>query len=173
MKKIYFLLAAVGILAACDPNEPSKPGGNTPSSEVAFADAKYFEVIGTSIVPNVEGESHDQPFQMDSVRSEIILTTDTTLDIYLFGINFSSKMPVTIDMTIPGVSYKRTAESLILTGDSIIPLMGEMPFARYVITALTGTLTEDEFKLKNGYGSYADCTYEGEVSDMQVKKPEE
>ena len=110
---------------------------------------------------------------MDSVRSEVVLLTDSTLDIYLFGINFSSKMPVTIDMTIPGVSYKRTAESLILTGDSLVPLMGERPFDRYVITALTGTITENEFKLKNGYGSYADCTYEGVITGMEKQKPEE
>lgn len=171
MKKIYFLLAAVAIFAACNPNEPSIPEGNTPAT--AFEDAKFFTALGTNMVPNVEGDNHDQPFTMDSVRSEVVLLTDSTLDIYLFGINFSSKMPVTIDMTIPGVSYKRTAESLILTGDSLVPLMGERPFDRYVITALTGTITENEFKLKNGYGSYADCTYEGVITGMEKQKPEE
>jgi hypothetical protein len=171
MKKIYFLLAAVAIFAACNPNEPSIPEGNTPAT--AFADAKFFTALGTNTAPNVECDNHDQPFTMDSVRSEVVLLTDSTLDIYLFGINFSSKMPVTIDMTIPGVSYKRTAESLILTGDSLVPLMGERPFDRYVITALTGTITEKEFKLKNGYGSYADCTYEGVITGMEKQKPEE
>lgn len=173
MKKIYLLLAAVGIFAACNPNEPSPAGGNTPSTAVAFADAKYFAALGTNTVPNVEGEAKDQPFTMDSVRSEVVLLSDSTLNIYLYGINFSSKMPVTIDMTIPGVSYTRTAKKLILAGDSIVPLMGERAFDRYVITKLTGSITEKEFKLKNGYGTYADCTYEGIITDMKTQKPEE
>lgn len=163
MKKLFYLLAAAAIVSACNSKDKNEPEDQT---KVSFAKAAYFEALGTNTVPNVEGENKDMPFCMDSVRVEAVIVTDSTLDINLYGINFSSKMPVTIDMIIPGAKYTRTAEKIILYGDGIIPTMGGNPFDRYVINALAGSITADSLVFTNSYGQYAGCTYAGKITKM-------
>ena len=159
-----YLIALSLFLAACNQNTPDEPAD---PANAAFEKATYFEALGTNTVPNVEGEHHDQPFRMDSVRVEAQLVSDTTLDILLYGINFSSKMPVTIDMVIPGASYTRTEGRITISGENIAPTMGGVPFERYMITGLRGFITADSLVFVNNYGSYADCSYEGVIITME------
>ena len=163
MKKIVLFLAAALVIAAC--NKKDEP--ENPASQTSFAKATLFEALGTNTVPNVEGEQHHLPYTLDSVRVEAVIVTDSTLDIKLYGINFSSKMPVTIDMVIPAVSYTRTVEKITISGDSIIPTMGGNPFNRYVIYDLSGTITADSLTFTNTYGTYTGCTYAGKITKMQ------
>lgn len=118
----------------------------------------------------MEGEQKDQPFSLDNVRVEAVIVTDSTLDINLYGINFSSKMPVTIDMVIPGAKYSRTSERITLSGEGIIPTMGGNPFNRYVINALAGSITADSLVFTNSYGQYAGCTYAGKITKIEEKQ---
>ena len=163
MKKILLFVAAALMIAAC--NKKDEP--ENPASQTSFAKATLFEALGTNTVPNVEGEQHNLPYSLDSVRVEAVIVTDSTLDIKLYGINFSSKMPVTIDMVIPAVSYTRTVEKITISGDSIIPTMGGNPFNRYVIYDLSGTITADSITFTNTYGTYTGCTYAGKITKMQ------
>ena len=163
MKKIVLFLAAALVIAAC--NKKDEP--ENPASQTSFAKATLLEALGTNTVPNVEGEQHNLPYSLDSVRVEAVIVTDSTLDIKLYGINFSSKMPVTIDMVIPAVSYTRTVEKITISGDSIIPTMGGNPFNRYVIYDLSGTITADSLTFTNTYGTYTGCTYAGKITKMQ------
>ena len=167
MKKLFYVLAVAMIVTACNSKDKNEPEDQT---KVSFAKATYFEALGTNTVPNVEGENKDMPFCMDSVRVEAVIVTDSTLDINLYGINFSSKMPVTIDMVIPGAKYTRTAEKIILYGEGIIPTMGGNPFDRYVINALAGSITADSLVFTNSYGQYAGCTYAGKITKMEEKQ---
>jgi len=163
MKKILLFVAVALMIAAC--NKKDEP--ENPASQTSFAKATLFEALGTNTVPNVEGEQHNLPYSLDSVRVEAVIVTDSTLDIKLYGINFSSKMPVTIDMVIPAVSYTRTMEKITISGDSIIPTMGGNPFNRYVINDLSGTITADSLTFTNTYGTYTGCTYAGKITKMQ------
>ena len=165
MKKIVLFLAAALVIAACNKkDEPKNP------ATVSFDKATYFEASGTNTVPNVEGESRNQPYIKTGVRAEAILRTDSTLDLILYGISFSSKMPVTIDMTIPGASYTRSAGIIRISGDSISPMMGERKFDNYMVRALKGTITADSLIFSNNYGTYQDCSYAGKVTKMEVRK---
>jgi hypothetical protein len=166
MKKLFYVLAIAVIVTACNSKDKNEPEDQT---HVSFAKATYFEAVGTNTVPNVEGEQKDQPFSLENVRVEAVIVTDSTLDINLYGINFSSKMPVTIDMVIPGAKYTRSAEKITLYGDSIIPTMGGNPFDRYVINALAGIITVDSLVFTNSYGQYAGCTYAGNITKMEEK----
>lgn len=163
MKKILFFVAVALLIAAC--NKKDEP--ENPASQTSFAKATLFEALGTNTVPNVEGEQHHLPYSLDSVRVEAVIVTDSTLDIKLYGINFSSKMPVTIDMVIPAAKYTRTVEKITISGDSIIPTMGGNPFNRYVIYDLSGTITADSITFTNTYGTYTGCTYAGKITKMQ------
>ena len=163
MKKILLFVAVALMIAACN----TKDEPENPASQTSFAKATLFEALGTNTVPNVEGEQHNLPYSLDSVRVEAVIVTDSTLDIKLYGINFSSKMPVTIDMVIPAVSYTRTVEKITISGDSIIPTMGGNPFNRYAIYDLSGTITADSLTFTNTYGTYTGCTYAGKITKMQ------
>ena len=162
MKKIFFILAAAAMVA-CQGNNPVNPEED---KNTTFAKARYFEILGTNTVPNVEGENSDQPFTMDSVRAEVLITTDSTVSVNLYQINFSSKMPVTIDMTIPDVAFSRLTNGIVLSGDNIIPMMGSRPVDRYLISHLDGSLTADSFRIVNNYGPYQGCIYAGAVTKM-------
>ena len=165
MKKLVFLLATMLVLTACDENKPETA---EEQASVTFAKATYFEASGTNTVPNVEGEKKDQPFSMDNVRAEVVMQADNTLYINLYGIKFASKMPA-IDMVIPGVQYTRTADKITLSGDNIIPTMGNNPVERYVVTNLTGTITADLLTITNNYATYENCTYYGEITKMEER----
>lgn len=167
MKKIFFILAAATMLAACNKNEPENPI----QESIPFNQATLFEALGINIVPNVEGVNLDQPFVMDSIRSEVVIANDTTLDIYLYKIAFASRMAqrTTINMVIPGVHYSRTNQLLTLSGEDIIPTMGGNPFNQYIVTHLSGTITADSLKFTNSYGSYTGCSYAGKITKMEKK----
>lgn len=167
MKKIFTFVALAAVCAACNTNSPETPEEQT---KAAFAKATYFEALGKNTVPNVEGENHDLPFELDSVRASVNIVSDNTLDINLYGISFSSKMPVTIDMVIPAAAFVRTAEKITVSGDNIVPLMGDKPFDRYIITGLNGYITADSLVVVNNYGSYADCVYAGKITKMEERK---
>ena len=166
MKKLLFLLATTLILTACEEN---KPETLEEQESALFAKATYFEALGTNTVPNIEGENRDQPFILDEVRVEAVIQTDNTVNINLYGITFSSKMPVTIDMVIAEASYTRTADKITISGDNIIPTMGGNPVEKYVITNLTGTITADSLIITNNYATYENCTYHGEITKMEER----
>lgn len=164
MKKLFYVLAAAAIVSACNSKDKNEPEDQT---QVSFAKATYFEALGTNTVPNVEGEQQDQPFILDNVRVEAVILTDTTLDINLYDINFSSRMPFPITMVIPGAKYTRTAEKITLYGENIIPTMGGNPFDRFIVNALSGTITANSLVFTNSYGQYAGCTYAGKITKME------
>ena len=156
MKKSLIILAAAICFAACNQNEPD----HSEEQKTNFAAAKYFEALGTN---NVSMEN----FSLDSVRVEAVVTSDTTLDICLYQISFSPKMPVTIDMVIPHVTYTRTDNELKLSADNIAPTMGGKPFDKYTITQLNGYITPDSIVFTNNYGTYSDCSYRGAVTQFK------
>ena len=163
MKKILLFVAVALMIAAC--NKKDEP--ENPASQTSFAKATLFEALGTNTVPNVEGEQHNLPYSLDSVRVEAVIVTDSTLDIKLYGINFSSKMPVTIDMVIPGAKYTRTIGKITITGENIAPTMGGNPFERYMITGLNGYISADSLVFTNNYGTYTGCSYAGKITKME------
>ncbi len=174
MKKIFFILAAAAALVACNQNKPDSP---EEQQKAAFVKAMYFEALGTNTVPNVEGDKKNLPFVMDSVKSDVLIKTDTTLDINLYQISFASAMAkyVKINMTLPGLKYTRTADKITFTGENIDILQGDKS-SGYISTKVTGYITSDSLVLTNDYnnpkrGSYPGCSYAGKVIDMQEKQP--
>lgn len=155
MKKIFFILAAASMLVACNQNNPLSP---EEQKQAEFVKAHYFEVLGTNIVPS-------ENYTQDSVVAYAYVQ-DYQVVIELEGVGFSARMPLTIDMTIEDIEYTRTTDRIFLTGDSIVPLMGDKPFDRYIITELNGYITKDSLVIVNNYGSYKNCKYAGKITKM-------
>lgn len=158
MKKIFFALAVVATIISCEHRNPADDAGKKTKAD--FAHATFFEALGTNTVPS-------ESYTKDSVRVEARLKGDTAVDICLYQVSFSSRMPVTIDMVIPDVPCVRTVDRITFAGEDINPTMGGSPVSRYVITGLTGFITADSLVFSNNYGSYQDCSYAGSITDMQ------
>ena len=70
-------------------------------------------------------------------------------------------MPITLDVTIPDVAYTEKNGTVVFSGDGIVPLSGgTVPFPKYTVTALSGTLTATGLFLGLNFGDYP-VTYTG------------
>lgn len=105
------------------------------------------ELTGSFSIVNSDGTT----FAMDNIRSDYEIL-DGTVDITLYEISFSPRMPMTLDMTIPGVKISQVSGGYSLSADSIVPLALGRPFEQYMVTDLTGTLTTTGLSLKMDIG---------------------
>lgn len=105
------------------------------------------ELTGSFSIVNSDGTT----FAMDNIRSDYEIL-DGTVDITLYEISFSPRMPMTLDMTIPGVKISQVSGGYSLSADSIVPLALGRPFEQYMVNKLTGTLTTTGLSLKMDIG---------------------
>lgn len=139
MKRILPALFAAALslaLVACGTDEP----------EVVLPETTG-ELTGSFSIVNSDGTT----FAMDNIRSDYEIL-DGTVDITLYEISFSPRMPMTLDMTIPGVKISQVSGGYSLSADSIVPLALGRPFEQYMVTKLSGTLTTTGLSLKMDIG---------------------
>lgn len=139
MKRIFQALFAAALSlapVACGTDEP----------EVVLPEPTG-ELTGSFSIVNSDGTT----FSMDAIRSDYEIL-DGTVDITLYEISFSPRMPMTLDMTIPGVKISQVSGGYSLSADSIVPLALGRPFEQYMVTKLTGTLTTTGLSLKMDIG---------------------
>ena len=144
MKKNLFLACTELLMAACNTNSPDN---KEEEQQTDFTTATVFEAIGEMNVPG------EEPFVKENIRAEVVLAENGKAEIRLYEVSFSPRMPVTIDMVIPGVTYNRTAKEITLSGDRIIPTAGGNAYERYIVTQLQGRLTSDSLIINNNYGN--------------------
>lgn len=101
----------------------------------------------------------------ENVEVDVILDDKSkTASIEFKGVKFVPQMPVTLDVTVPGVAYVETDGRLEFSGDDIIPLSGgTLPFPKYTVKALSGILDKSSLSLTLNFGDYP-VTYEGALS---------
>jgi hypothetical protein len=120
----------------------------------------------STTVSNFEGlltvdQLNNTFFTKDSVQ--VMLTEGTEsgkYDLVMYQVKFSSRMPVTLDMTVNGIDAVADANGYSLSGDSIIPIAMGGLFPSYTIYDLTGHMTKDSVKLSMKCGTYP-LTYAG------------
>ena len=134
--KAFFTVVISFALTACGSKEP----------EVVLPDPAG-ELTGSFSIVNSDGT----PFSMDAIRAGYEIT-GSTVDITLYSVSFSPRMPMTLDMTIPGISCTLSSGAYSLSGDNIVPTALGRPFENYMVTGLTGTLTDTGLALKMQIG---------------------
>ena len=102
-------------------------------------------------------EGHDliqrRPEALGTVRGEAGYEVgEGIVDITLYGVSFSPRMPMTLDMTIPGVKCAKTPGGYSLSADSIVPVALGRPFENYMVTKLSGSLTDKGLSMKMEIG---------------------
>ena len=141
-KHLFLAFAAAAVLVGC-----TKPAQETPLPDEAAYRGKLTVI-----------EIGDALFEMENIKA----TYDwdgTTLNVSLYDVSFSSKMPVTLNQVmLPAVPYTKSGNKLILSGTDIIPLMesrGTMvPYERYACTDLTGEITPERIVLSMKLGGF-------------------
>lgn len=121
-----FLIAAVSVVAAaCSKNEPVKII-ETPAETV---------YSGTMTV--VAGGKDNVS---ENVNVNVNLQDDGTATIIFNKVKFVPQMPVSLDVTVPGVKCEIRKNEIILSGNDIVPLAMGMPYAKYKVTSLSGKI---------------------------------
>lgn len=124
MKKFFIIALSALALAFTTSCEPS-------STEEKPNNEGYFQ--GKVTVDNADGSK----FEDSNVMLVISEPVDGKCDITIAQVKFADKMPVRIDMTIPGVSISNLG---VLSGNNIVPLAAGGPFPAYTITDLQGVV---------------------------------
>lgn len=141
-----FLIAAVSVVAAaCSKNEPVKII-ETPAETV---------YSGTMTV--VAGGKDNV-----SENVNVNLQDDGTATIIFNKVKFVPQMPVSLDVTVPGVKCECRENEIILSGNDIVPLAMGMPYEKYKVTSLSGKITAGKLTVSLNFGEFA-TSYVGDA----------
>lgn len=106
----------------------------------------------------------DAPFDNENISVDFIPSEDgQSASITIYQIRFVPQMPVSIDVTIPGITLRSTGEKIILSCESAIPyaLGGEYP--RYTVTGLQGEIAGEELSFSLNFGDYP-TSFKGQIT---------
>jgi len=148
----------------CDKTDPTsncyeQPCDSTDPTSDCYVNPKIED--GTYVGHLSVDQNDGTFFELDSVSVSTKINDDNTMDFTLLKVKFSPMMPVTLDMTVAGVTTAQGENCLILSGDDIVPTaMAGTPFPTYTITNLAGTLYSDKFEVSMKCGNYP-LTYSG------------
>lgn len=143
-----FLIAAVSVVAAaCSKNEPVKII-ETPAETV---------YSGTMTV--VAGGKDNVS---ENVKVNVNLQDDGTATIIFNKVKFVPQMPVSLDVTVPGVTCETRENEIILSGNDIVPLAMGMPYEKYKVTSLSGKIISGKLTVSLNFGEFA-TSYVGDA----------
>ena len=144
MNRVTMLLMAAALLLS---QSCTKENGSNEEPLVA----NEYEYSGTMTVTagGTDNVSED-------VAVDCLLDKDAhTMKILFHKVKFVPQMPVSLDVTVPDVGYSEKGGSVKFSGDGIVPLSGgTVPFPKYTVTALSGTLTATGITLRLNFGDY-------------------
>ncbi len=134
-------------LAMLLPASCSKENGA--NEEPAVADEYQYSGIMSVTASGVDNVSED-------VSVDCILDKDTrTMKILFHKVKFVPQMPVSLDVMVPDVGYSYKDGAVVLSGDGIVPLSGgTVPFPKYTVTSLSGTLSASGLSIRLNFGDY-------------------
>lgn len=106
--------------------------------------------IGTVSV-DFEGSTFDN----ESIYVACVPSEDgSSADIVIYRIKFVPRMPVRIDVTIPGVQLRESGGKTLLSCDDVNPLAMGGEYAKYRVSGLEGSLAGNELSFSLNFG---DC----------------
>lgn len=143
-----FLIAAVSVVAAaCSKNEPVKII-ETPA-ETVYSGTLTVVAAGKDNVS-------------ENVKVNVNLQEDGTATIIFNKVKFVPQMPVSLDVTVPGVKCEIRKNEIILSGNDIVPLAMGMPYAKYKVTSLSGKIIAGKLTVSLNFGEFA-TSYVGDA----------
>ncbi|MBO7049945.1 MAG: hypothetical protein J6W42_04950 [Bacteroidaceae bacterium] len=149
-KSIYIMLAIAAVLAGCDKLEKE--------NEEPVSVLKSTDYSGTLTVNASSGA-----FDTDSIKVSFNATERAdSASIILYKVKFSPRMPVSLDVTIPGIVVKKTEKGAILSCDSIVPLAMGGEYPNYTVKGFQGEIMDDLLTFSLNFGS-TPTSYQGKA----------
>lgn len=145
--KTFLIAAVLTVAAACSKNEPVKII-ETPAETV---------YSGTMTV--VAGGKDNVS---ENVNVNVSLQDDGTATIVFNKVKFVPQMPVSLDVTVPGVKCECRENEIILSGNDIVPMAMGMPYKKYKVTSFTGKIIAGKLKISLNFGEFA-TSYVGDA----------
>lgn len=145
--KAFLFAAVLVVAAACSKNEPVKII-ETPTETV---------YSGTMTVV-ADGKDNVS----ENVKVNVSFQDDGTATIIFNKVKFVPQMPVSLDVTVPGVTCEIRKNEIILSGNDIVPLAMGMPYERYKVTSLNGKITAGKLTVSLNFGEFA-TSYVGDA----------
>lgn len=97
----------------------------------------------------------DTPFDNEGISVDFVPSEDgKSASITIYQIRFVPQMPVTIDVTIPGITLQSTNEKITLSCERVIPLAMGGEFPRYTVSNLMGEISGKELTFSLNFGDY-------------------
>ena len=96
-----------------------------------------------------------EPFDNENIK--LTFTPDAeagTASIKLHHIRFVPQMPVTIDVTVPGINIDNSTGKTMLSCEKCIPLALGGEFPKYTVTEFKGEIVGDELTFSLNFGEY-------------------
>ena len=151
MSKISMMIAAMAaavLISGC-----GKDNGN--DNPVEIKDSSY---TGTMKVVQTDGSV----FEQTGVKVGVTFNDDNTLKLVMYGVKFSEKMPLTLDMTVEGINWQASSTAgYVLSGDNLIPEAMGGPFPDYVITGFKGTVDSSKLAFDLTCGGLYPLSFSG------------
>ena len=150
MNRIAMLFMAVALMLSLS---CTKENGSNEEPLVA----NEYEYSGTMTVSAGGSDNVSEDVAVDC-----LLDKDArTMKVLFNKVKFVPQMPVSLDVTVPDVGYSEKDGTVKFSGDGIVPLSGgTVPFPKYTVTALSGTMTATGISLSLNFGDYP-VTYIG------------
>ena len=139
--KIFALVAMMFGMVACEDNNEGD----------SIIDNDYTMSYKGTVTVVVDGELFDSP----NKEIEVYPASDgKSLNILFKKMKFVPTMPVSLDVTIPNVSFVQLNGTTRLVADDIVPTCVFGKQEKYIVTNLQGTLTESTLELTLNFGEY-------------------
>ena len=138
--KAFLIAAVLVVAAACSKNEPVKII-ETP-----------IETIYSGTMTVVAGGKDNVS---ENVNVNVNLQDDGTATIIFNKVKFGPQMPVSLDVTVPGVKCEIRENEIILSGNDIVPQTMGMPYEKYKVTSLTGKIISGKLTISLNFGEFA------------------
>lgn len=144
------MFALTAILVSCDKSEID--------NEEPVTVLESTDYTGTLTVNASSGA-----FDTNSVKVSFNVTEKAdSASITLFQVKFSPRMPVSLDVTVPGITVTPTKKGAILICDSIVPLAMGGEFPNYTVKGFEGEIIDDELTFSLNFGS-TPTSYQGKA----------
>lgn len=143
MKKIFLVFAAMSaaLVSGCSKNNPDGP-------VIDPVDNVFY----TGKMTVLDGETENVS---ENVTVEVSFTADDTVQLLFKKVKFVPQMPMTLDVTVPGVKRERQKDgSYVLSGDGIVPETMTLPYSKFTVTGLSGTLAPGSLVMSLKFGEY-------------------
>lgn len=151
MKKTFFLmLALAAVIVSCDKNENEDDDVKTVIASTDYS--------GTLTVDASDGKFDNENIKVSYSTTE----RADSVSITLYQVRFSPRMPLTIDVTVPGIIARKTERGATLSCPSVVPLALGGEYPKYTVTGLAGEIAGDELTFSLNFGS-TPASYHGKA----------